>query len=587
MTTKTTGRTAAIEALLDAATRPVVINLTGPVGSGKSAILAELATAVPVVDGICNEGDLDRLALPAGGPVVVASRRPLPSYRAWLPGVEVIGVEAGPWPDEEIGLLADGLGVTHPHLRDGVLRLAGGNVLLASALCRALHAAPGSVPAALDAAADAAAREVCERLGDEVAGIERALLLVAAVGQCDAELLTQLGVDGAVFDRLRACSVVVPDALGLAVAEPFRTVFDQALRWRTPVAYRSARTLAAAHHTRLIPAERSGAARGDRMAGSLFASLDGPVRRLFSPVTTPVHVRPARADDASDVGRLVRVWAERGGMDVRRSERLLGSLLHAVPEGVYVVCDREDRPVGLSSTAPIHDATVAVLEPLLQQHADAASGGGLFIGLAVCEERQEAARSALFRHLLSTAVGRGRLVTSTPSPEYQALYEHVGVRAHGQLRHDVYGGDSACRVYSQDFAGEGGVPPWLERLRLPSPAPVLPDDTAWLSRRIREALDALHRPQLLARSPLLPVAGDPAALRELLESGVQHLLNSTVATETEAGRILSQYYVERCGGHEFIANRLHLSRATYFRRLNQGLALLATVVLARCRPVTS
>ncbi|MCB5169940.1 hypothetical protein LG634_34705 [Streptomyces bambusae] len=564
-----------------------MINLSGPVGSGKSAILAELGTAVAVVDDVRSEDDLARLALPAAGPVVVASRRPLPSYRTWRPGVEVIPVEAGPWTDEEIGLLADGFGVTHPHLRDGVLRLAGGNVLLASALCRALHAGPGGVPGALDAAADAASREVCERLGDEAAGIERALLLVAAVGQCDAELLVQLGEDVAVFDRLRACSVVVPDALGLAVAEPFRTVFDQALRWRTPVAYRSARTLAAAHHTRLIPAEHSGAARGSRMAGSLFASLDGPVRRLFSPVTAPVHVRLARADDASDIGRLVRVWAERGGMDVRRSERLLGPVLHAVPEGVYVVCDREDRPVGLSSTAPLHDPTVAVLEPLLQQHTDAASGGGLFIGLAVYEERQEAARSALFRHLLSAAVGLGRLVTSTPSPEYQALYEHVGVRVHGQLRHDVYGGGSACRVYSQDFAGEGGVPPWLERLRLPSAAPVLPDDSAWLSGRIREALDALHRPQLLARSPLLPVAGDPAALRELLEYGVQHLLKSTVATEAEAGRILSHYYVERRGGHEFIANRLHLSRATYFRRLNQGLALLAAVLLARCRPVTS
>ncbi|MBT2453194.1 hypothetical protein J7F03_40540 [Streptomyces sp. ISL-43] len=576
-------RTAAMKAVLDTVTRPVVINLVGPVGCGKSAILAELATAVPVVDDVRSEDDVARLALPADGPVVVASRRPLPSYRAWRPGAQVITVEAGPWPDEEISLLVDGFEFPQPHLREGVLRLAGGNALLASALCRALHAAPDGGPGVLDAAADAAAREVCERLGGEAAGIERALLLVAAVGQCDVELLGQLGEDGTVFDRLRACSVVVPGALGLAVAEPFRTVFDQALRWRTPVAYRSARTLAAAHHTRLLPAEHSGATRSNRMAGALYASLDGPVRRLFSPVTAPVHVRPARADDASDVGRLVRLWAERGGMDVRRSERLLGSLLHGVLDGLHVVCDREDRPVGLSATAPICDATMPVLEPLLQQHADAVSGGGLFIGLAMYEDRQEAARSALFRHLLSTAVDRGRLVTSTPSVEYQALYEHVGVRAHGQLRHDVYGGGSVCRVYSQDFAAAGGVPPWLERLRTRAPAPVLPDDAAWFNRHIRQALEGLHRPQQLARSPLLPVAGDPAALRELLESGVRHLVESAVATEAEAGRILSQYYVERGGGHDFIAIRLHMSRATYFRRLNQGLTLLASAVLARCR----
>jgi hypothetical protein len=34
---------------------------------------------------------------------------------------------------------------------------------------------------------------MCERLGDEAAGIERALLLVAAAGRCDVELLGQLG----------------------------------------------------------------------------------------------------------------------------------------------------------------------------------------------------------------------------------------------------------------------------------------------------------------------------------------------------------------------------------------------------------
>jgi hypothetical protein len=45
--------------------------------------------------------------------------------------------------------------------------------------------------------------------------------------------------------------------------------------------------------------------------------------------------------------------------------------------------------------------------------------------------------------------------------------------------------------------------------------------------------------------------------------------------DAEAGRLLLDYYVKRVGSHEVIMERLHLSRPTFYRRLQRGFALVA------------
>lgn len=42
--------------------------------------------------------------------------------------------------------------------------------------------------------------------------------------------------------------------------------------------------------------------------------------------------------------------------------------------------------------------------------------------------------------------------------------------------------------------------------------------------------------------------------------------------------MLHTYYVRRAGGHDVVAHRLHLSRATYFRRLEHGLRRVAELI---------
>ena len=45
--------------------------------------------------------------------------------------------------------------------------------------------------------------------------------------------------------------------------------------------------------------------------------------------------------------------------------------------------------------------------------------------------------------------------------------------------------------------------------------------------------------------------------------------------DAQSGLLLVDYYVKRSGTHEQIAERLHLSRPVYYRRLERGIELLA------------
>jgi len=71
---------------------------------------------------------------------------------------------------------------------------------------------------------------------------------------------------------------------------------------------------------------------------------------------------------------------------------------------------------------------------------------------------------------------------------------------------------------------------------------------------------------------------NPAELRGLLVDVIVELADSRLPREAESGRLLFDYYIRRVGSHELIAERLHLSRPTYFRRLQHGYRLVALLL---------
>jgi tetratricopeptide (TPR) repeat protein len=99
------------------------------------------------------------------------------------------------------------------------------------------------------------------------------------------------------------------------------------------------------------------------------------------------------------------------------------------------------------------------------------------------------------------------------------------------------------------------------------------------AEEVKLALEALHRPSELARAALgrllgLDTAPGDHRLRTLLLEQIEQLASSTAGREREAGSLLRDYYVLRVGSQEVVADRLHLTRATFYRRLHLGWELL-------------
>jgi transcriptional regulator of acetoin/glycerol metabolism len=98
---------------------------------------------------------------------------------------------------------------------------------------------------------------------------------------------------------------------------------------------------------------------------------------------------------------------------------------------------------------------------------------------------------------------------------------------------------------------------------------------------VREALENLQHPSRLAQSPLAAMCA-PAETRDggqglqrLLVELIDEIAGSTLDRDAEAARILRAYYVKKVGSQETVAERLHLARATFYRRLHRGWDLLA------------
>jgi DNA invertase Pin-like site-specific DNA recombinase len=98
---------------------------------------------------------------------------------------------------------------------------------------------------------------------------------------------------------------------------------------------------------------------------------------------------------------------------------------------------------------------------------------------------------------------------------------------------------------------------------------------------VRAALDDLGTPEALGRSPLgklrgISQDGNVAAdLRAVLVDVISELATSAQPRDAEAGKLLLDYYVKKVGSHEVIMERLHLSRPTFYRRLQRGFQLVA------------
>ncbi|WP_431899577.1 hypothetical protein [Nonomuraea sp. bgisy101] len=595
------------DVLREALDRHPLVNLTGPLGIGKSRLVSSLASvsvldlsqpdALEAVPAALAEDTRAPLALDSadspdalsaleavrarrqqdGRPVLVVSRRSLLAHPKWtLSGATVLRVSA--WEDERIRKLAADAQLHAPQSQDLVVRLAAGNPLIAGAACRALHA--GASPHVPGTVADQITQEIIERLSRELPAQRwRGTLDRLATMWSGDEALLQ--ADPEVFDALRGLSVVARTELGLAVVEPFRSVIELAHRWRQPTAHRGTRTRALAYRKRLLATEPSAEHRS-RLAESVMAlSDDDAVRETLFPASSSTGlVHTADPGDADDIGELMHWWARSGGLDTRRTDRMVEQWLRDDPSGFQLLRDGDGRAAGLIGLLHVAERTVPSVESLLQEHADGLFGrprgaGSLVLGAAYCPDR--GLHAFLLRHLLHQVRSRGLLLTvSTPNPDYQRLLRGLRFRRHGTTTDDIYRCGRRPEIYSQDF-GRDALPDWVERL-VPVSDGVAPQgptgrDVGWALARIRDEAG-------LADSPLLACARTATVmdLQEWLRDAVRTLEDGDSPEDAEAGWILRHYYLGRPRTHQQLALQLHISRATYFRRLHHGLDTLGRLL---------
>ena len=134
---------------------------------------------------------------------------------------------------------------------------------------------------------------------------------------------------------------------------------------------------------------------------------------------------------------------------------------------------------------------------------------------------------------------------------------------------------------------------WLLSYLVFLPMPRLPSlsarPVAWpthavevTANSVKDALEVLGQPASLAATPLSGLRfltgsaeNRGAELRELLLDIIRELETARSPRDVEAGRVLLDYYIRRVGTLEVVAERLHLSRPTLYRRLQRGFELVA------------
>jgi hypothetical protein len=611
-------------ALLSALSGTGLVNLTGPLGSGKSWLVRSLLEVLPAATTIdlatVPGGDAEDLATrtaqllaqPGEGPVIldnaegpsarsvlarlervptsgaghrrpllVVTRRPVLALPGWsTSGAHVIALPA--WEDQQIQEMAQCGQVGDAGRRDLVVRLAAGNPMVADVLCRALHSGvPAAAPGAL---ADQVSQEIHQRLAreDPAPGWQQALADLATVWSGTLELLR---ADREVFDTLAGLSLVNATDLGLTLTEPYRTLIEMSHRWRMPARHRTVRTRALSYRMGQLGAEPVPQRRGVIGESILALSQDRTVRDFMfpsGPEAPAGSVRTATTADSDEIGALMHGWARQSGLDTHRAERMLERWLRDDPTGIRLIRDRSHRATGFATVLRASEATMNSVEPLLQRHVQRLRRpAGELDGFVVTNvySLDRAAVAALLRHLMRYVLVQGKPVAvTTQTPDYQELLRSLHFEQHGEI-HELFRGGRRPQVYSHDF----GAVPAADWLREVATGTADRPTSAAGGQEVAEALSCLNAPDapealagcaLAAR--LAPASG--TQLERQLREALQDLANSQVPVDAQAGWILLHYYLGREMTHGRLIRRLDLSRATYFRRYRYGLGALGRML---------
>lgn len=144
---------------------------------------------------------------------------------------------------------------------------------------------------------------------------------------------------------------------------------------------------------------------------------------------------------------------------------------------------------------------------------------------------------------------------------------------------DVDAAGMAVHGYRIDYGPEGVVGAARDLARAELTGRTIEVDPPATVDRVRRALRAFHRVEALAAAGLAPAEGSvterAAAARDALRDAVARTFDVGTPADRLLHDVLVLGYLEPDVGHHRAMRRLHLSRATYFRRLGEAVERLA------------
>jgi hypothetical protein len=277
------------------------------------------------------------------------------------------------------------------------------------------------------------------------------------------------------------------------------------------------------------------------------------------------------------------------------------ALAAAAPEHVVVARDHHDALCGIAIAATPHGAAPAALAdpylgPWLRHAAEHVPGGNALVwrdalDLTAGEQGDLASRVLAVINtgtILRSGVANPRCFYLPISPVNTASLAFA--RKSGAQRIDgldVLVGEVVHECHVIDH-GPGGFLGGLRatvyaELGLPRPPadePAPATDCAVTEDDVRRALRDLDHPSALTASSLVALGGDgPDGVRALLEKAMTESFGAGPDEELLRD-VAFAAYARRATSHEEVAFALHVSRATYFRRLRQATDRVCDYVLA-------
>ncbi len=499
-------------------------------------------------------------------------------------------------------------------------------------LVRQVQSATGGLPLAVTLAADMiqqlgmrrfeaapewrlAVRSLVERLLVEAPDpdLREALEACSVVRQFDeATLEATLGRRdiSTAFDRLCRLSVVRPSEHGLMLHDDLRRMLAEDLRWRKPERFRELRLAALAHYrerARTAPASE----RPWLVAERLYLWGNEVVQSILFREDEPglVYVEAGRPDDTGDVLAVWSHWLERilparQAMDYseftpERDREWIERLVRHPAVRLRVARDHGGRAIGFDTTIPIFAGSAELLQshPLfakllrayfgprlstLPEEAEASTFHYL-LHVAYTDALPAATEAALLRDLVGLFAQGGVFLTTTSVPDRKRLVEALGFRWVEGAREWVWDREHPADGYVLDLS-EVGVEPWIEAIvsgsRLPRAI-----GAEELEEALRPVLLGWEDDDVVAGSAVAGLLGgaDPTAddVRRLIREALERAKDAGGDGQASALRAVELAYLEPGVSHERAAERMLVSRSTFYRLLRRGTQALARELAGR------